>query len=151
MSVFKNIVYIPNPVVWPLSFSGFEVIVNREMPHYQNLGVSSLVYNLLVSLGQDHQVILDLLDLGAQLGHPSRTMVYIAGKVLEHGVPRWGDGERIMIAHFVKDNVYDKQGIPKLGLPMKQNFLIQVGAGRGQKPVMKVRMNGGGEGSCPGG
>ncbi|KAG1828589.1 hypothetical protein DFJ58DRAFT_849011 [Suillus subalutaceus] len=61
--------------------------------------------------------------------HLPGTMVYIAGKVLEHGVPRWGDGERIVIAHFVKDKVHDKQGIPRPGLPMEQDFLIRVGAG----------------------
>ncbi|KAG2351343.1 hypothetical protein BDR07DRAFT_1263066, partial [Suillus spraguei] len=83
---------------WPLSFSGIKVIVNREMPHHQDPGASPSVYDLLVSLGQDHQAILDLPDLGAQLGYPPGTMVYIAGKVLEHGVPRWGDGERIVIA-----------------------------------------------------
>jgi hypothetical protein len=38
-------------------------------------------------------------------------MVYILGKVLEHGIPGWGDRERIMMAHFVKDKVYDKQDI----------------------------------------
>lgn len=143
VSTLKDMVRTPNPVVWPSTFSGMEVIVNREMPHHRDPGASVSIYDLLVSLGQDHQAVLDLPDLGAQLGYPPGTMVYIAGKVLEHGVPRWGDGERIVIAHFVKDKVHDKQGIPRPGLPMEQDFLIRVGAGRGGKPVMKVRRNGG--------
>ncbi|KAG1777521.1 hypothetical protein EV702DRAFT_932920, partial [Suillus placidus] len=53
-----------------------------------------------------HKAILDIPDLGAQLQYPPGTMAYILGKVLEHGVPGWGDGERIMIAHFVKDKVH---------------------------------------------
>ncbi|KAG1801996.1 uncharacterized protein BJ212DRAFT_1220067, partial [Suillus subaureus] len=83
---------------WPSTFSGIEVIVNRETPYHQDLGALPSVYDLLVSLGQDHQAMLDLHDLGAQLGYPPGTMVYISGKVLEHGMPSWGDGERIMIA-----------------------------------------------------
>ncbi|KAG2147897.1 uncharacterized protein EDB93DRAFT_1059891, partial [Suillus bovinus] len=79
-------------------FSGIEVIVNRETPHHRDPGASPPFYDLLVSLGQANQAILDLPDLGTQLGYPPRTMVYIAGKVLEHGVPGWGDGERIVIA-----------------------------------------------------
>ncbi|KAG2078326.1 hypothetical protein BDR04DRAFT_1112556 [Suillus decipiens] len=123
VSALKGIVHTQKPVVWPSSFSGIEVIVNREMPHHQDLGASPSVYDLLA--------ILDLPDLGAQLGYPPGTMVYIARKVLEHGVPRCGDGERIVIAHFVKDKVHDKQGIPRAGFLMEQDFLIPVGAGRG--------------------
>jgi hypothetical protein len=149
VSALKDMVHTRKPVVWPSSFSGIEVIVNRETPHHRDPGASPSVYDLLVSLGQDHQAVLDLPDLGAQLGYRPGTMVYIAGKVLEHGVPRWGDGERIVIAHFVKDNVHDKQGIPRPGLPMEQEFLIRVGAGRGQKPVTKVRKNGKGGGIAP--
>ncbi|KAG2137129.1 uncharacterized protein EDB93DRAFT_1106678 [Suillus bovinus] len=88
-----------------------------------------------VSLGQANQVVLDLPDLGAQLGYPPGTMVYIAGKVLEHGVPGWGDGERIVIAHFIKDKVHDKQGIPRPSFPIQHDLLKRVGAGRGLKPV----------------
>jgi hypothetical protein len=40
-------------------------------------------------------------------------MVYILGKVLEHGIPGCGDGERIMMAHFVKNKVHDKQNISR--------------------------------------
>ncbi|KAG1734187.1 hypothetical protein EDD22DRAFT_787940, partial [Suillus occidentalis] len=63
-------------------------IINRETLHHQDPGALVLVYDLLISLGQHHQAILDLPDLDAQLGYPPGTMVYIVGKVLEHGVPR---------------------------------------------------------------
>lgn len=135
VSALKNMVHTSKPVVWPSVFSGIEVIVNRETPHHRDPGASPSFYDLLVSLGQANQAILDLPDLGAELGYPPGTMVYIAGKVLEHGVPGWGDGERIVIAHFVKDKVHDKQDIPRPSFPMEQDFLKRVGAGKGPKPV----------------
>jgi hypothetical protein len=64
-------------------------------------------------------------------------MVYILGKVLEYGILGWGDGERIVMAHFVKDKVHDKQDIPRPTFQTKQDFLNQVRAGRGLKPVCK--------------
>ncbi|KAG1827503.1 uncharacterized protein BJ212DRAFT_1205901, partial [Suillus subaureus] len=83
---------------WPSVFSGIKVIVNQETPHHWDLGASPSFYNLLVSLGKAHQAILNLPDLGAKLEYPPGTMIYTSGRVLEHGVPAWGDGERIIIA-----------------------------------------------------
>ncbi|KAG1776138.1 hypothetical protein EV702DRAFT_1046308 [Suillus placidus] len=127
VSMLKNMVHTPNPIVWPFVFSGIEVIVNQETSYHRDIGASASVYDLLVSLGQAHKVILDIPDLGAQLRYPPRTMVYILGKVLEHGVLSWGDGERIVIAHFVKDKVHDKQGIPRSKFVIAHNFLNQGG------------------------
>ncbi|KAG2353749.1 hypothetical protein BDR07DRAFT_1308415 [Suillus spraguei] len=75
------------PVVCPSVFSGIEVIVNQETPHHQDPGASPSFDDLLVSLSKANQAILYLPDLGAELGYPPGTMVYIAGKVLEHRVP----------------------------------------------------------------
>ncbi|KAG1764090.1 hypothetical protein EV702DRAFT_1051462 [Suillus placidus] len=86
------------------------------------------VFRNRMSLGKGHQAILDLPDLGAKLEYAPGTMVYICGKVLEHGVPQWGDGERIVIAHFVKNKVHDRQSIPRPEFPMHREFLIKVGA-----------------------
>ncbi|KAG1726467.1 hypothetical protein EDB19DRAFT_1595149, partial [Suillus lakei] len=83
---------------WPSVFSGIEVIVNQETQNHWDPGASPSFYDLLVSLGKGHQAILNLPDLGAELHYPPGTMVYISGKVLEHGVPGWGDGERIVLA-----------------------------------------------------
>lgn len=135
VSSLKFRVKTSHPVVWPSEFSGMEVIVNRETPYHRDPGASPSFYDLLVSLGKGHQAILDLPDLGTELQYTPGTMIYICGKVLEHGVPRWGDGERIVIAHFVKDKVHDRQSIPRPEFPMDREFLIKVGAGKGGKPV----------------
>ncbi|KAG1766505.1 hypothetical protein EV702DRAFT_938047, partial [Suillus placidus] len=82
----------------PSVFSGIKVIVNWETPNHQDPGASPSFYDLLVSLGKGHQAILNLPDLGAELYYPPGTMVYISCKVLEHGVPGWGDRERIVLA-----------------------------------------------------
>ncbi|KIK33205.1 hypothetical protein CY34DRAFT_100019, partial [Suillus luteus UH-Slu-Lm8-n1] len=135
VSSLNLMVKTSHPVVWPSEFSGIKVIVNRETPHHRDPGASPSFYDLLVSLGKGHQAILDLPDLGTELRYTPGTMIYICGKVLEHGVPRWGDGERIVIAHFVKDKVHDRQSIPRPEFPMDREFLIKVGAGKGGKPI----------------
>lgn len=118
ISSLECMVQTSHSVIWPSVFSGIEVIVNRETPHHRDPGASPSLYDLLVSLGKGHQAILNLPDLGAELHYPPGTMVYISGKVLEHGVPGWGDGERIVLTYFVKDKVYDKQGIPRPKFPI---------------------------------
>ncbi|KAG2109049.1 uncharacterized protein F5147DRAFT_652614 [Suillus discolor] len=136
ISSLKQAVKTSNPVVWPSDFSGIEVIVNRETPYHRDPGASPSFYDLLA--------ILDLPDVGAELQYDPGSMVYICGKVLEHGVPRWRDGERIIIAHFVKDKVHDRQSIPRPMFPTDLEFLIKVGAGKGGTPVSrkKGRKNG---------
>lgn len=126
----KNMVRTSDPVVWPSEFSGLEVIVNRETPNHRDPGASPSFYDLLVSLGKGHRAVLALPDLGAELAYYPGTMVYILGKVLEHGVPQWGDGERIVIAHFVKDKVHDRLGVPRPKFPNQRDFLNRVGAGK---------------------
>ncbi|KAG2089643.1 hypothetical protein BD769DRAFT_1325380, partial [Suillus cothurnatus] len=61
-------------------------------------GASPSFCDLLVSLGKAHHAILALPYLGAELAYLPGTMVYILGKVLEHGVHKWGVRERIVIS-----------------------------------------------------
>ncbi|KAG2051655.1 hypothetical protein BDR06DRAFT_853854, partial [Suillus hirtellus] len=70
-------------------------------------GASALMYDLLVSLGKGHKAILDIPDLGTKLVYEAGAMVFICGQVLEHGIPFWGDRERVVIAHFMKDKVHE--------------------------------------------
>ncbi|KAG2150756.1 uncharacterized protein EDB93DRAFT_1051873, partial [Suillus bovinus] len=62
--------------------------------------------DLLVSLGSEHEAKLTLPDVGAELDYYPGTMVFISGKVLEHSVGLWIKGERLVIAHFMKDKVH---------------------------------------------
>ncbi|KAI6046731.1 hypothetical protein EDC04DRAFT_2982725 [Pisolithus marmoratus] len=70
----------PSPVRWPSIYLGIDVIVNQETPPHQ-----------------------DQASAPSLLGLVPGTMIYLAGKVLTHSVPKWGKGERIALAHYMKD------------------------------------------------
>ncbi|KAG1828200.1 hypothetical protein EV424DRAFT_1295140, partial [Suillus variegatus] len=91
---------------WPSIFSGLEIIANRVTFSHRDAGGSPSLFDLLVSLGRNHHATLALADLHAELDYSSGAMVYIAGRVLEHSVGPWLNGEQVVIAHFMKDAVH---------------------------------------------
>ncbi|KAG1877468.1 hypothetical protein F4604DRAFT_1680134 [Suillus subluteus] len=94
----------PAPVdSWPSIFSGLEIIANRVTFSHRDSGGSPTLFDLLVSL-----------DLQAELDYSPGTMVYVSGRVLEHSVGPWLNGERLVITHFMKDAVHERVG-PKWG------------------------------------
>ncbi|KAI6126956.1 hypothetical protein F5141DRAFT_1060598 [Pisolithus sp. B1] len=75
----------PAPIRWPSIYLGIDVIVNQETPpHLDQVSAPSL---------------LDLVP---------GTMIYLAGKLLTHSVPKWETGERIALAHHMKDAVHSR-------------------------------------------
>ncbi|KAG1826373.1 hypothetical protein EV424DRAFT_1285766, partial [Suillus variegatus] len=83
---------------WPSIFSGLEIIANRVTFSHRDAGGSPSLLDLLVSLGRNHHATLALADLKAELDYSPGTMVYISGRVLEHSVGPWLNGERFVIA-----------------------------------------------------
>ncbi|KAG2030611.1 hypothetical protein BDR03DRAFT_822265, partial [Suillus americanus] len=93
---------------WPLIFSGLEIIANRTTLSHQDAGGSPTLFDLLISLGSSHEAKLTLADVGAELDYNPGTMVFISGKVLQHSIGPWGPGERLIIAHFMKDKIHSR-------------------------------------------
>ncbi|KAG1771915.1 hypothetical protein EV702DRAFT_976995, partial [Suillus placidus] len=112
---------------WPSIFSGLEIIANRVTFSHRDGGGSPSLLDLLVSLGRNHDATLALADLNAELDYSPGTMVYISGRVLEHSVGPWLNGEQFVIAHFMKDAVHNRVGVPRPGFPMQSFFLELVG------------------------
>jgi hypothetical protein len=102
-----------NLALWPSIFSGLGVIVNRMTPSHRDRGASAQVYDLLVSLGTHTSAILNLSDVQAQLRYHPGTIVLVCGRVLRHGVETWMGGDRICWAHYVRDNVHNRLGLPR--------------------------------------
>lgn len=109
---------------WPTSFTGFEVIVNRTTPWHQDPGSSSQAYDLLLSLGSDHDSRFEVSELQASFDYKPGTALYLSGRILRHAVHRWQVGERIALGHFTKDAVHDRLGVPQPKFPMIQQYLI---------------------------
>jgi hypothetical protein len=98
---------------WPSIFSGIEVISNRTTPPHRDPNACPTMYDFLVSAGTHTEAWLDLQDVDARLTYNPGTVVALCGKVLRHGVQTWAGGERICIAHFIRDLVHDRLDLPR--------------------------------------
>lgn len=109
---------------WPSLFGCIDIVVNRETPIHQDQGGTPQGYDALISLGVDHNARLELPDVGASFKYGPGCCVYLAGKVLRHGVPKWEGGERWALIHFVNDAVLDRLSTPRPSLPTLLNYLL---------------------------
>ena len=107
---------------WPSVYHAMDVIVNRVTPSHCDPGGANSFYDHLVSLGQDHDARLLLDSLEAEFAYQAGTSALFTGKVLSHSVPKWSEGERIVIAHYAKDNVQDRLGVPRPLLPSQMSW-----------------------------
>jgi hypothetical protein len=108
---------------WYSIFSGFSLIVNRKTPFHRDPGASGTCFDLLISGGTHSDCWLELPDLGTTLSYAPGTGVFVTGRVLRHGVSSWSGGERICLAHFMKDAVHDRLGQPRPGWMKLDDFL----------------------------
>lgn len=113
---------------WPSIFSGLEVIVNRTTLPHRDRGGAPSHYDLLVSLGVGHDATFSIQDLRADLDYSPGTMCFICGKVLEHSVGPWENGEQFVLAHFMKDKVHDRVGVARPAFPVQADFLHLLGS-----------------------
>jgi hypothetical protein len=98
---------------WSSVFSAFQVIVNRTTPPHRDAGGAAPFYDLLTSTGTHRSCKFDLADMGFGMSYAPGTVIAVAGKVLLHEVADWEGGERICIAHYMRDNVIDRLGLPR--------------------------------------
>jgi hypothetical protein len=104
-----------NVKLWPSFFSGIEVVSDRHTPSHHDGQGGPGFYDFLVSAGRHTNGWLDMPDLNARLSYDPCTVTVVAccGKILHHGVdPNW-IGERLCIAHFIRDNVHNRQELQR--------------------------------------
>lgn len=99
--------------LWTSAFSGIQAIVNRSTPSHRDSGASGAMYDLLFSAGTHEYAEVILRDLQAKMVYLPGTVVLVCGRVLRHAVPTWSGGERICIAHYMRDNVHNRLGLPR--------------------------------------
>jgi hypothetical protein len=102
-----------NVKLWLSAFSGIQVISNRVTPPHRDSKAAPAVFDLLVSAGTHKKAHLTLHDIKTELMYKPGTVVAICGKVLLHEVKSWEGGERICIAHFIRDAVHSRLGLPR--------------------------------------
>ena len=99
--------------MWPTSFSGLSVIVNRETPRHRDSGGGPTHFDALVSAGTHKGAHLEIPDVGLTLTYDPGTVVIFAGRLLSHRVPCWEDGERICLAYYMKDCIHERYGVER--------------------------------------
>ena len=113
MDAVKEMALHENSSLWKSIFSAMAVIVNRETPKHRDSGGALSHPDLLVSAGEHTGAELRLPDVGTVLEYNPGTAVLIAGRALAHAVPRTWSGDRVCIAHYVKDKVHNRLGISR--------------------------------------
>jgi hypothetical protein len=98
---------------WPSIFSAFQVIVNRITPPHRDSGSAPAFYDLLTSAGSHKSCTFRVCDMDFGLSYAPGTVIAVAGKILKHEVAGWEGGERICIAHYMRDNVLDCLGLQR--------------------------------------
>lgn len=69
-------------------------------------------------------------DIGTEFAYHPGALVFLTGRVLEHSVPAWEGGERVDIAHYMKDHLHDRMGVPCPHLPFQMFWWKQFGSGQ---------------------
>jgi len=112
---------------WTSVFSALQVIVNRKTPGHRDQGAAPMVYDLLTCAGTYTHSVLQVRDLGARFYYNPGTVIALCGKVLLHEVKNWEGGERICIAHYMRDNVHQCLGLRRPFWPvMDERYLASM-------------------------
>ncbi|KAI5989847.1 hypothetical protein EDC04DRAFT_2912098 [Pisolithus marmoratus] len=112
----------PSGSRWPSIYVGIDVIVNQETPPHRDQVSAPSLLDLVVSLGT-HDAEFHISDLGSIIGYHPGTMIYLAGKLLSHSVPKWEKGERIALAHYMKDAVHNRFGKARPAFTQQKDLL----------------------------
>ena len=92
---------------------GTPLIVNRLTPPHKDPGSALTHYDLLLSVGTHKSARIQLHDVQASLSYHPGTAVLLCGRIILHEVSSWEGGERICLAHYVRDMVHDRLGLDR--------------------------------------
>ena len=109
----KDMDLCPNSRIWPSIFSGMAVIANRRTPVHWDKGGSIWNSDLLISGGDHRNAEFHIPDIDVVLSYDPGTGVLLTGSVLAHSVPMTWSGSRLCLAHFMKDAVQNRLGVPR--------------------------------------
>jgi hypothetical protein len=109
----QNMELHENANEWTSVYTGIGVIVNRVTNRHRDAGGCPEWYDLLASCGTHTKAELAIPEIGGTFAYSPGTVVEICGKVLSHSVGLWEGGERICLAHYMRNMVHDRLGIDK--------------------------------------
>jgi hypothetical protein len=111
-----------NVALWPSVFTGMQIIANQTTPPHRDRGGAPTHYDLLLSVGTHVKAELHLPEFGARLSYAPGTIIELCGKVFLHGVEDWEGGERVCVAHMMKDDVHERLGVMRPPWPQIADY-----------------------------
>jgi hypothetical protein len=106
-----NVQTHPHVPSWNSAFSGIGVISNRKTLKHRDSGGCPPWYDLLVSAGTHQSANVTISEMGATFSYSPGTVFMVCGKLLSHSIDEWVGGERICVAHYMRDMVHERLGV----------------------------------------
>ncbi|KAG6327707.1 hypothetical protein ID866_11382 [Astraeus odoratus] len=97
----------PSGTEWMSLYSAMDITINQTTPLHRDCSSAPSFMDLAVSLGS-HNAHFNILDLSAKFAYLPGTMIFLAGKLLQHEVPKWDKEERITLVHYMKVVVHNR-------------------------------------------
>jgi hypothetical protein len=106
---------------WMSPFSGMSVLSNRETIFHRDVQSRNEWYDMLVTMGDYKNGMMELPGLGLRLKYDPGTIVGIGGKVVRHGVSSC-DGNRVCLAYFFRHKVLERLGVEPAGYSSSNTY-----------------------------
>ena len=104
--------------LWQSVYTGISVISNRVTRSHRDSKGRPEWYDLLANYADEEVATVPHLlikDVGLDLKYSSGTVVGLCGSILEHEVRHWGAGDRVCLAHFMREAVRKRLDMPLAG------------------------------------
>jgi hypothetical protein len=96
----------------PILFQGRSVIYNRQTPNHIDRRDPKLGWNPLTTAGGDYtEGWLRIRRLRLRMWFGGGACVFLRGAILHHEIEPFGGGQRISIAHFCHQSLWDEMGV----------------------------------------
>lgn len=113
---------------WQSVYTGMSIISNRRTPGHRDTKGRPEWYDTLVNyseIGTNPRLLME--DLGMDLDYSSGTIVGLCGTVFKHEVRSWGVGDRVCLAHFMRESVRKRLGAVAAGWVEQKIYLPNLG------------------------
>ena len=97
--------------LWTTPFLGYGLISNCITPLHRDNNSQGPWYDCLTTIrNYEKGAWLILKNIGLELDYPSGTMVFLLGKIIQHGTSDI-NGDQVCIAQYMRDRVHERMGM----------------------------------------
>ncbi|KIJ60687.1 hypothetical protein HYDPIDRAFT_98419 [Hydnomerulius pinastri MD-312] len=97
---------------WMSVFTTVSAVVNRESPLHRDPKTCKSWYDMMLTVGQYQEAILELSTFSVCLLYNAGTVICISGKLVHHGVSEIESGDRIVYSFYMRESVHRFCSVP---------------------------------------